>query len=91
MGKVTERKLNKKQQEAMTLNTFIYLLYAGGVAPAEVGYITDRNLKLVKKAPGKGISESALKKVNLKLWRQLFGPGSVNAKIKKQKKKLSKN
>jgi len=91
MGKVTERKLNKKQQEAITINALAYMFYTAGLLPAEVGYITDRNLKLVKKAPGKGISQSALKKVNLKLWRQLYGPGSINAEIKKQKKKLSKN
>ena len=90
MGKVTERKLNKKQREAITINALAYFLYVAGGLPAEVGYITDRNLKLVKKAPGKGINQSALKKLNPKLWRKLYGPGSVNAKIKEKTKKLSK-
>jgi len=66
------------------------MFYTAGLLPAEVGYITDRNLKLVKKAPGKGISESSLKKLNPKLWRKLYGPGSINAKIKEKIEKLSK-
>jgi len=66
------------------------MFYTAGFLPAEVGYITDRNLKLVKKSPGKGISQSALKKLNPKLWRKLYGPGSINAKIKEKTKKLSK-
>ena len=90
MGKVTERKLNKKQREAITANALAYFFYVAGALPAEVGYITDRNLKLVKKAPGKGINQSTLKKLNPKLWRKLYGPGSVNAKIKEKTKKLSK-
>lgn len=89
MGKERVRKLSKESQDAMKVNAVAYMLFLAGALPSEVGYITDRNIKIAtKKSDNKKISKEDLKKINKDLYNKIYGPGSSYYKNKQLKKKL---
>ena len=92
MGKERVTKLSKVDQDAMKVNAVAYMLFLAGALPSEVGYLTDRNMKIATKKDPKTnkISKEDLKKINKELYNKIYGPGSSYYKNQQIKKNLKK-
>jgi len=76
----------------MKVNAVAYMLFLAGALPSEVGYLTDRNMKIATKKDPKTnkISKEDLKKINKELYNKIYGPGSSYYKNQQIKKNLKK-